>query len=185
MPATETKINLLPVDPLEQGFWGRFLKWGLSVGRYIVIATELVVILAFLSRFKLDRDLSDLNEAIAEKQAVLAAYSTLETDYREVAGRLKLIGQLRITGLMSQGELSNLEQLTPADVSFGTIRMTEIELELAGRARSETSLAAFLRALTTKGGFKNVTVGQISSGGGSLSGGSGIEFRLVATKKGK
>ena len=91
MPATETKINLLPVDPFEQGFWGRFLKWGLSVGRYIVIATELVVILAFLSRFKLDRDLSDLNETIAEKQAVLAAYSTLEADYRELAGRLDLI----------------------------------------------------------------------------------------------
>ena len=179
MPATETKINLLPIDPFEVGFWGKCLKWGLSVGRYIVIATELVVILAFLSRFKLDRDLSDLNEAIAEKQAVLAAYSTLETDYRELAGRLGLIKQLRLTGLASQEDISSLEKLTPADVSFGTIRMTETEMELAGRAVSETSLAAFLKALTTKGGFKNVTVGQISSGG---EGGGGIEFRLTAKK---
>jgi Tfp pilus assembly protein PilN len=181
VPAIETKINLLPVDPFEQGFWGRFLKWGLSVGRYIVIATELVVILAFLSRFKLDRDLSDLNESIAEKQAVLAAYSTLEADYRELAGRLGLIKQLRLTGLSSPEEIGSLEQLTPADVSFGMIRMTGTELELAGRAGSETGLAAFLRALTNKGGFKTVTVGQISSGEGS----SGIEFRLIATKKGK
>ena len=182
MPATETKINLLPVDPFEQGFWGRLLKWGLSVGRYIVIATELVVILAFLSRFKLDRDLSDLNEAIAEKQAVLAAYSTLEADYRELAGRLDLIKQLRLTGLASQENISGLEKLTPADVSFGTIRMTETEMELAGRAVSETSLAAFLKALTTKGGFKNVTVGQISSGGSGSSGGGEIEFRFTAKK---
>ena len=53
-------INLLPKTEFELSFWGRFIKWALSTGRYIIILTELVVIIAFMSRFKLDRDASDV-----------------------------------------------------------------------------------------------------------------------------
>jgi hypothetical protein len=69
MPKQE--INLLPREEFEKKPIGKFLTWALSIGRYIIIFTELIVILAFLSRFKLDRDLSDLNQSIREKQAVI------------------------------------------------------------------------------------------------------------------
>ena len=54
------EIELLPKEEWEKTSFGKFIKWTLNVGRYIVIATELIVILAFVSRFKLDRDLTDL-----------------------------------------------------------------------------------------------------------------------------
>ena len=59
-------INLLPREEFEQKTVGRFLIWALTVGRWIVIVTELIVITAFLSRFKLDRDLANLYEKIRE-----------------------------------------------------------------------------------------------------------------------
>jgi hypothetical protein len=65
MPKKE--INLLPKEEFEKKPLGKFLVWALSIGRYIVIFTELIVILAFLSRFKLDRDLADLNQSVREK----------------------------------------------------------------------------------------------------------------------
>jgi len=71
MPAQKSQIELLPREEWEETSFGKFLKWLLTVGRYIVIFTELVVILAFLSRFKLDRDLTDLYKQIENKQAII------------------------------------------------------------------------------------------------------------------
>lgn len=179
MPAQDSKINLLLTDPFESSFGGKFLKWALSVGRYIVIATELVVILSFLSRFKLDRDLTDLNEAAAEKEAVLAAYDQLETEYRALADRLELVKQLDQEGLGGKEDLDSLSQVTPIEVSFSNIKLAGDQLELAGRAASERGLAGLLKAMGSKGGFTNILVSQISSSGEK---GPGIDFRLTARR---
>jgi len=65
MPAHVKKpINLLPPSEFEQSFWGKFLKWAVTAGRYVTILTELVVILAFLFRFKLDTEVADLGTRI-------------------------------------------------------------------------------------------------------------------------
>jgi hypothetical protein len=56
----DINVNLLPQDPFFETVFGRFLKWALSIGRYIVIFTELIVILSFASRFTLDRMVTDL-----------------------------------------------------------------------------------------------------------------------------
>ena len=71
--AAPGSINLLPKSDFEASFWGKFLKWGVSSGRYLVILTELVVIVAFLSRFKLDWDYAAVRDRINGKRAVLAA----------------------------------------------------------------------------------------------------------------
>ena len=67
MPAFELDIDLLKQKPIEERFLGRFLEWALSYGRYIIIGTQIIVLLAFFSRFKLDQELSDLHERIDEK----------------------------------------------------------------------------------------------------------------------
>jgi hypothetical protein len=47
-------INFLPEDELEKSPIGRFLKWALKAGRYIIVLTELIVVVVFISRFRLD-----------------------------------------------------------------------------------------------------------------------------------
>jgi len=177
VPASDAKINLLPRDPFEDSFLGKFLRWALSVGRYIVIATELVVILSFLARFKLDRDLADLNEAIAQKQAILASYRELEADYRAVAKRLELIAELDKQSLKANEAISKLAAATPLDVSFALIGLSPTEIELQGTAGSERGLTAFLRAVKVKAGFSGAILTQVSSAGEK---GPGISFRLTA-----
>ena len=67
MNPLKLKINLLSKKDLEEKALGRFLKWSLSFGRYIIVGTEIIVLIAFFSRFKLDRQLTDLHEAINQK----------------------------------------------------------------------------------------------------------------------
>ena len=69
--AIKTTIEFIPQEDWEKTSFGKFLKWLLNVGRWIVIVTELIVIIAFVSRFKLDRDLTNLNEKVKQKQAII------------------------------------------------------------------------------------------------------------------
>lgn len=180
MTAQKLEINLLPKDPFEDSFGGRLLKWALSVGRYIVIATELVVIGAFLSRFKLDRDLADLNEAIAQKQAVLQSYQEIETAWRETASRLGLIKKLTGESLKVNTELTNLAAITPQDLVFTVISINPEEMELSGRALSEAGLAALINQLKSDQRWGSIVVDQIISSGER---GPGLIFHVRAQPK--
>ena len=63
---TPLSINLMPGR--ETSFGEKFLNWSLTFGRYIIIGTEIIVLVAFFSRFKLDRDFIDLHDQVKEKQ---------------------------------------------------------------------------------------------------------------------
>ena len=89
MPASKTKtINLLIQEGFEHTQLGKILNWLLTAGRTIVVVTELVVITAFLSRFWLDKTLTDLNEQNALKKAQVEASLPFEKDFRAIQSRL-------------------------------------------------------------------------------------------------
>ena len=79
-----TEINLLPKERWETGVLGKLLKWALNIGRYVVVFTELVVIGAFLYRFGLDRQLTDLKEEIGQKQALVESFGDFEAKFRDL-----------------------------------------------------------------------------------------------------
>ena len=67
MPADIVRINLLGSQDLEHTPWGRIVAWATTYGRYIMITTEIIVLLAFISRFSLDRKNTDLTEEVTQK----------------------------------------------------------------------------------------------------------------------
>ena len=56
------QVNLLPEKGFTSTTTGRVLTWILSTFRIIVIVTEIIVMIAFLSRFWLDAQNTDLSE---------------------------------------------------------------------------------------------------------------------------
>ena len=64
-------INLLPRDSFESSQIGIVLAWLLSFGKWAVIVTQLIVMGAFLWRFSLDRELTDLKKSIAKNVAII------------------------------------------------------------------------------------------------------------------
>ena len=83
MPADSIRINLLGQQDLEHTPWGRIVSWATTYGRYIMITTEIMVLLAFISRFSLDRKNTDLTEEVTQKQAILEANTSFETSDRK------------------------------------------------------------------------------------------------------
>lgn len=156
-----TRVNLLPQDDFERSFVGKTLRWSLSAGKSIVILTEFVVILAFLSRFKLDRDLNDLNEEVIYKQAVVESYAATEDEMRALQDRLDVIDQADSDTLGASEALVKLMANTPLDVRYERVDLSRTSMTLIGMAGSERGFAALLNSIRQSGDWTQISLGDI------------------------
>ena len=81
--AKNKSINLLPQEEFDASIFGRTLKWAMGTFRIIVIITEMVVMGAFLSRFWLDAQNSDLDNSIKIASAQISAQVILKKNLGE------------------------------------------------------------------------------------------------------
>jgi Tfp pilus assembly protein PilN len=158
----EPRINLLPKEEFEVSVVGRIIKWALSTFRIIVIVTEMVVMAAFLSRFWLDARNSDLNETLKERQAVLAASSDFEKDFRKVQKRLAIASSLFSISKPSK-ILIVISSYLPADVFISSFAVVEDSIQIKGYSSTEINIAQFIANLESNKNFKQVTLTQIDS----------------------
>ena len=159
----KTTIEFIPQEDWEKTNFGKFLKWLLNVGRWIVIVTELIVILAFLSRFKLDRDLTNLNETVKQKQAVVIASSEFEKEFRFLQKRLSTIEGLKKSQIEAGQILDVFAQLTPRGVQLSNFSLADKKVSLTATADSEFTLAAFLNSLKQSPKIEKLAISKIST----------------------
>jgi len=176
MTAQLKDINLLPKDKWETGIVGKFLRWALNVGRYVVVFTELIVISAFLFRFGLDRKLTDLNEEMKQKQAVINSYGDLETKFRRLQLQLKTIKEVEEKASKTDEILANISQITPMDTVYSSVNISEEEVALEGQTLSEVGLATLLAKAQTNEMFTGVILDSVSS---ATDKSQAIDFRMI------
>lgn len=170
-------INLLPGEDLvKKGPWGKFLSWVLTYGRYIVIGTEIIVLLAFFSRFKLDRDLTDLHRAQSQKEAIILSNRNFETETRSLQNRLKMISDLLKQRRAPKNLLSALANLTPQDVVLSELVFDQKKLALTATAGTNDGFNIFLNNLSASSLVANINLDAIDKN----QKGPGIEFHLSA-----
>lgn len=162
-------VNLVPQDPFFETALGRFLKWALSVGRYIVIFTELIVILSFASRFTLDRMVTDLNASINQKERVINSYGDLEKRFRFVQKQIEDYQQFK-----QEANLVDifpiLNENIPNNVVFETLLIKPDMINFTGSALSQDSLNILVNNLQLNPHFAEVSVNKIESRGEKTTG---------------
>jgi Tfp pilus assembly protein PilN len=136
-----------------------------------------VVILAFLSRFKLDRDLTNLYEEIEQKQAIVESATDLEDDFRFLQKRLTTIKKIEKEQLQASQILEELAGLTPVDVSLTDLSSSNEEINLSATALSEVGLATFLNNLKSSKRFDDLVLSEVSK---ETTKELGIQFKLSA-----
>jgi len=163
MSARKSEIEFLPQEEWEKTSIGRFIKWSLSIGRYIVIFTELIVVTALISRFKLDRDLSDLNEQIKQQQAIVSASSQFENEFRLLQNRLNKADTLSQNLDQPNILLRELGETIPLNVTLSNLNINNNEITFNAESLDETGIATLINKLEKSPNFGNINVGQISS----------------------
>lgn len=159
MAAQQSSINLLGSQAPDTSVFGRIMGWISTFGRYIMVLTEVVVLGAFVSRFTLDRKLTDLNEEIAQKQEILEVNKDLEDRIRTIQQQLletKTIIQSQSAPIVSLGILQRTIPLGTY-IQASSLQNSRISLDL-----TSLSIESFNQFLVNLSATKELTSVQIS-----------------------
>lgn len=170
-------INLFLKDELEKSPFGKFLKWALNIGRHIITFTELIVIIVFISRFKLDKDLADLHKEIVQKQTIIESSAELENEVRFLQKRLTAIDRAQKQSLKPSLVLEELSRIIPFDVVFSDLEINKNSILLTGTSLSNMGIATFLSGLKSSSQFEQLDLKSIASGGEKD---PGLKFEISA-----
>jgi len=140
------------------------LKWAVTTGRYIIILTELVVILAFLSRFKLDYELSVLSSKIEGKVSLLEANSPIEREFKSKQARLEAVKKILMDSIAVK---------TPPEVKLTEMTINGNEVEIDANSFSEKEMGEMIAALDGDKRWSSVEISSITQGTEKV-----IKFRL-------
>ncbi len=162
MPADSIRINLLGQQDLEHTPWGRIVSWATTYGRYIMITTEIMVLLAFISRFSLDRKNTDLTEEVTQKQAILEANTSFETSIRSLQANLDTTKKLMINQSRPVDLINMMATLLPPDVYLTSLTINNGKLTISASAGTTTGFAQFLSNLQATKQLQNVSLSDIN-----------------------
>jgi len=155
-------INLLLEDEFGKTSFGKFIKWALSTGRYIVVFTELIVILAFLSRFKLDRDLTDLHELIEQKNAIVASAYELEKEIRSFQDGLLKINEVSQKQTSYSSFITSFAEIIPDEVTIESFSLEKNRLSLSCTSLTPQGIGLFIYQLKQSPKFSSISIENIN-----------------------
>jgi len=156
-------INLLPRDAFENSTLGVVLEWSLVFGKWAVILTQLVVMGAFLYRFTLDRNLTDLRKAIAKDVAIVKSYDQVERDFSLAQKQVNSAKQILAAQDLIQKTFVGIGSITPSEVWYDRITITPSTLALTAYAASLPAFGQFLSAIQNDPAYVGVRIGKIES----------------------
>lgn len=166
MPSKK-EISLLPNEDNSNTFIARFLKWVSTVGRVVIIFTELIVILAFLSRFWLDRKNSDLSEILRQQKAILNSTQEFEDDYTSLQLRLKYIKSFYQTEPKYVDNLNSVIHSLPEAIYFQTFnfaqdkKTSEVVAKIDLYSYQEDAIVDFITNLKLNPDVRSVEIQKI------------------------
>lgn len=157
-----SSINLLPRTSFEFSTVGKTLRWATTVGRVLVVLTEFVVLLAFVSRFYFDKKLDDLGEVLTQKEAQIAAYASVETEMRKVLAKQQLVETIQKGSLGFASKIDGLTTILPFGTVLDSLSLDKSGLMITGKAQSEYGFAQFVSGVKKMPGVTMVSLKDTS-----------------------
>lgn len=160
MPESLPSINLIKN---KIPFLDKFIDWALTVGRLIIIFTEVIAVAAFIYRFSLDEKLVDLHSSIKQKQAIVSLLKQDESKYRNLQDRLSLASTFAEKGNKTIKTFKDLISLTPQEIKFNTLTIDEEKISINANVNSRSSLKEFVDLLKSYPSITSVSIDNIEN----------------------
>jgi hypothetical protein len=141
----------------------QFVGWALSIGRAVIILTELIALGAFLYRFGLDRQLVDLHDKIAQEQSIVSLLKQSEDTYRNLQYRLSLAKTIMTSQAQSVKLYADILTMMPADTTLKTLIFDEGTVKMSLDVTSVTSLGTLIDKLKNYPNFSNVSLDKLEN----------------------
>jgi hypothetical protein len=166
--ASKLRINLNLLHPKEAPakLPERFLKWLISYGRFIVIFVEIIVVSAFLTRFKLDADLDTLKGRIKQDLPYVEGLETDEALIKQTQTKLALVDKTYLDADKWQETILEISSQIPRSITFKQLHLDDpdgpVKFRIAGSTTSNSDLGIFLNSLRKVSGFREINLTSIS-----------------------
>lgn len=155
-------LNLLKPQGEQQKIVVRLISWSLSIGRYIVILVEIVVLAAFLSRFKLDADIQSSKESIDSQIPFIESLKADEILIRQTQLQLSIIKNIRQESPDYGVIIKKIADQTPGGVIIDNLSISKttgkMDLIINGTAKNNNELTTFLLGLREDKSFSDVNI---------------------------
>jgi Tfp pilus assembly protein PilN len=158
-------LNLLKPQSESPKNYMKFFHWVLFAGRYIVIVVEIIVLAAFLARFKLDGDIAATQELIDEQAAYITSLKDVETEVRQIQFQIENIKTLQGSVPDFATVLSHVANQIPTTVKLANLTVEAAQgnstIRITGEAQNNNEVSAFTQALKGDSLFSDVTLTSI------------------------
>jgi len=175
----QISINLLPKDPFFVSPVGRSMRWALGAGKYIVIFTEFIVIIAFLTRVALDQMVNNYDKAIDEKKTLIMDYAESERKIRVVQKKIDVLKTIDMQTDVA-AVFPKLTATIPEEITLEQLTISTSDVTLVGYALSSEALTKLLNNYLLHPDFFNVDVNEIQAEVDDDEEDIGIYFSLTA-----
>ena len=142
------------------------IQWVLSAGRYLIVFVEILVLAAFLSRFKLDSDISDLQEEIDAKIPFIQSSVKDEVLYRTFQGQISNIKELKLKRAEYLDLINGVAIQTPSGVTLSNVTFNidagKLNIKITGVAQNNDQLASLVYGLRSDETFQGVNLASVS-----------------------
>jgi hypothetical protein len=174
-PAKEKliSINLLHPQGFPEKLPIKFLKWLLNYGRYIVIFVEIIVLAAFVYRFKLDSDLGTIIDKINSTLPYIQSLSQDEALIKQTQQRLSVIKTTYAKNALIDQVSDKITHLLPDNTRLSSLSINladaPTQIKITAQTTSNSDVSTFLNNLKLeKGLLQNVQMIGVSFDQGSI-----------------
>jgi hypothetical protein len=161
MPNNLPSINL--GEEKEISSFGGFIDWVLTVGRIIVIATEIIAIAAFIYRFSLDEKLVSLHSEIKQNQTTISSLKNDEDKYRNLQSRIALAKDFSEKGIKTSQAIADFGKLIPNQAKTDSLIFNKDQINVIVNVDSVSLLADFINSLKSYNGIKSISINSIEN----------------------
>lgn len=141
----------------------KFMGWALTVGRLIVILTEIVAVAAFIYRFSLDERLVDLHSAIKQKQALVSLLKQDEDKYRNLQDRIALASTFSDRSTKNNKIIADIVGLMPPGIKINDLTLNKDRVNININITSILSLTNLIEPLKNYPNIKSLSIDNIEN----------------------
>lgn len=166
MPASQSRtslhINILQPQGNPEKLYVRLTRWLLSTGRYIIIVVEIIVLGAFVSRFKIDSDLETTKESTEQQVPFIESLKQDEQLIRQTQLQLATIRDVRQNSPDYSLILQKISAQQPLGIKVISLNLEKnpgvISLKITGQAKTNNDLSSFVAGLKTDSAFSEINL---------------------------
>ena len=161
-------LNLLHPKEIPPPLLERFFRWLITYGRFIVIIVEVVVVSAFLMRFKLDADLDDLKRNIEKDLPYIEGLSNYEALIKQTQLRIDEFDKINNKGPQIKQALEDISSQIPSSLKLSNISFepipnaTNTKFRVNGVSTSNSEIGFFINNLRKAEPLKDIDLTSIS-----------------------